>query len=154
MTGDLTDVQTWAMGLMARLAPGEQRKVNRAVAMVLRASQSARIAAQKSPDGAAYPARRPGKNLRGKKGRIRGKMFQKLRTARYLRATATAEEAIVGFSGQVARIARVHQEGLMDKPTPKSRAVRYAVRTLLGFSEEDRKRILEAYANQLAGRGL
>ena len=39
-------------------------------------------------------------------------MFAKLRTARYLKTTATGEAAVVEFAGKVQRIARIHQEGL------------------------------------------
>ena len=150
---DLHDIQDWAVGLLARLKPAERKRVNRAVSMELRRAQSSRIGAQQNPDGTAYEPRRQ-KNLRGKRGSIRRKMFQRLRTARFLRAEAYPDAAVVGFTGNAARIALVHQRGLLDSPGPKSRAVRYAVRQLIGFSSDDRERIFDAYARHLAGLGL
>lgn len=79
-----------------------------------------------------------------RKGRIRQvAMFRKLRTARNLRSDATDQEAWIGFTGRAAEIARVHQEGLQDKPAAKARPVRYAKRTLLGLTDADRARALD-----------
>ena len=64
-------------------------------------------------------------------------MFAKLRTARYLKTTATGEAAVVEFAGKVQRIARIHQEGLKDKPNRHSQPVQYEARPLLGFSSAD-----------------
>lgn len=154
MNSDFTDVQAWAAGLLARLAPAERRKVHRTIATELRRAESARIAAQRDPDGTPYTPRRASKNLRGKKGRIRRKMFARLRTAKYLRIQATADEAIAGYTGIAARIARIHHKGLLDRPGPGQRDVRYPVRRLLGFSPELRSLILDTYAQHLAGKGL
>ncbi|SAI47450.1 Mu-like prophage protein gpG [Bordetella ansorpii] len=151
---DFTAIEDWAAGLLAALSAGERRKVNRQVAMELRRAQAARISSQQNPDGSAYAPRRPAKNLRGKRGHIRRKMFTSLRTARYLRTEASGDTAAVGYAGAVARIARVHQLGLRDRPAPNMQPIRYAVRQLLGFSNEDRQRILDAYARHLAERGL
>ncbi|WP_459614356.1 phage virion morphogenesis protein [Bordetella sp. 2513F-2] len=152
--GTFEDVAEWAAGLMARLSPAERRRVNRLVAVELRRAQSDRIAAQRNPDGSTYAPRRARKNLRGKTGHIRRKMFTRLRTARYLKAQATESTALVGFTGATARIARIHQYGLRDRPSPGMPDVRYAVRALLGFTGADRARILDAYARHLAGLGL
>ena len=68
-------------------------------------------------------------------------MFAKLRTATWLKASATQESADVGFFGRVARLARVHQEGGMDRATPGGRMIRYPQRPLLGFSPANRERV-------------
>jgi hypothetical protein len=79
-----------------------------------------------------------------RKGHIRRKaMFRKLRNGRNLRADATDQEAWIGFSGRVARIARVHQDGLTDRPAPKARAVSYAKRELLGVTLAERNAVLD-----------
>jgi phage virion morphogenesis protein len=83
------------------------------VATYLRRSQAERIAAQRNPDGSPYEPRKP--RLRNKKGAIRRTMFEKLRQAKRLRKTATAQSATVTIGGRSARIARVHQYGLRDK---------------------------------------
>ena len=70
-------------------------------------------------------------------------MFRKLRNGRNLRAGATDLEAWIGFSGRAAEIARVHQEGLREKPSLKARAVRYAQRGLLGLTQAEQSRALE-----------
>ncbi|MFC3579535.1 phage virion morphogenesis protein [Sphingomonas hylomeconis] len=79
-----------------------------------------------------------------RKGAVRQKaMFRKLRNARNLRAGATDIEAWIGFAGRAAEIARVHQDGLGDKPSAKRRAVRYAKRGLLGLTQGERSRALD-----------
>lgn len=79
-----------------------------------------------------------------RKGRIRQvAMFRKLRTARNLRSDATDQEAWVGFTGRAAEIARVHQDGLQERPAAKARPVRYAKRTLLGLTDAERSRALD-----------
>jgi len=154
MNEDFSDVQAWASALMAQLRPAERRRVNRAVAVELRRSQGQRIAAQQNPDGTPYAPRRAKKNLRGKVGAIRRRMFTRLRTARYLRIQASETEAIVGYSGAVARIALVHQEGRTDRPAPGQKQVRYPRRKLFGFTQQERDNVLDTLARHLAGHGL
>lgn len=147
------DIQEWVGTLLARLAPAQRSRLNRRVAQELRRSQMDRIASQRNPDASPYQPRRV-KNLRGKKGTIRRKMFAKLRQAKHLRAQGFADSAVVGFTPAAARVARVHHYGLQDKPGPKARAVRYAARQLLGFSRRDRALIFDSYAKHLSGEGL
>lgn len=80
-----------------------------------------------------------------RKGSIRRKaMFRKLLSARHLRAGATDTEAWIGFAGQAARVAAIHQRGLVDKPAANAKPVRYARRTLLGLTDADRTTVLDA----------
>lgn len=151
MSDDFAAIEDWAATLLARLEPSEQRRVNRVVAAELRRGQAARIATQKNPDGTAYAPRRVKKDLRGKRGQLRRKMFARLRTTRYLRTQAAADTAATGFPSAVARIARIHQKGLRDRPAAGQAEVRYAVRVLLGFTDDDRARILDTYLKQLSG---
>jgi hypothetical protein len=87
-----------------------------------------------------------------RQGRIRQKaMFRKLRSGRNLRADATDLELWVGFSGRAAEIARVHQQGLSDRPAAKAKPVRYARRQLLGVTVAERNAVLDCMLAHLAG---
>ena len=129
----------WAGPLLARLTPQRRRQLMAQISTTLRQSQAARIAAQRNPDGSAYEARKP-RTIRRRKGAIRRGMFERLRTARYLKKSATAESATVAIDPRAARIARVHQYGLRDSVDWRragSPTVRYARRELLGLSDAD-----------------
>ncbi|HET9510002.1 MAG TPA: phage virion morphogenesis protein [Sphingomonas sp.] len=90
-----------------------------------------------------------------RKGTLRQKaMFRKLRNGRNLKAGATDLEAWIGFTGRAAEIARVHQDGLRDKPSLKGRAVRYARRRLLGLTSAEQSQALDMLlAHVAAGAG-
>lgn len=154
---DLLDLEHLVGGLLSNLSPASRRAAAKVVALDLRRSQSARIAAQQNPDGSAY-APRKAKNLRGKKGALRrgksGSMFKKLRTTAFLTADASADEASVGIKGAAAnRIARVHQLGLRDRVerNPSAPEAQYPARVILGFTEDDRLRIAQTLLEHLSG---
>ena len=149
MSNDLQALETWAAALIAKLNESERRKLLGAVARDLRRSQSKRITTQRNPNGSAFAPRKP-KDLRGKKGRIKGKMFGKLKTARYLRTESTANGMSVGFVGRVSRIARVHQYGLKDRPERGQADVQYEKRQLLGFSGGELENIRNLLIDHLA----
>ncbi|QRX80873.1 phage virion morphogenesis protein [Glaciimonas sp. PAMC28666] len=152
MSDDLQVIEEWAGALLLKLQPAQRRAVNRKVAQDLRRSQVKRIASQQAPDGQAYAARKKRKNLRGKSGRIKRQkaaMFAKIRQQKSLKIQQDADQLSVGFFGRVARIARVHQEGLTDKVSKKGPEVRYAARPLLGFSAEDHTLIRESLLKHL-----
>lgn len=134
---ELTALENWAAPLLARLQPGERRTLARKIGRELRRSQSQRIGKQQAPDGSQYAPRK--QQLRQKAGRVkRAKMFAKLRQAKHFKVSASPNAVSVGFVGRVSRIARVHQDGLKDRVRPVGPIVRYAKRTLLGFSRIDR----------------
>ena len=136
-------------GLIASLSPGGRRRLTVDIAKKLRQRQQQRIKSQTSPDGSPFtPRKRP--PVRAKKGRIKREMFAKLRTNRFMKATGDDGAAVVEFTGKVQRIARVHQFGLRDKPSPKSAAIQYAERQLLGFSEDDRQLVESILIDHLA----
>ncbi|NWC97348.1 phage virion morphogenesis protein [Pseudomonas sp. P7779] len=116
MANNLETLETWAAVLLARLEPGERSKLARTIGQELRRSQQKRVMAQENPDGSKYAPRKK-RDLRGKQGRIRRKlaMFKKLRTATYMKFRGDSNIITVGFTGRVARIARVHQYGLKDR---------------------------------------
>jgi phage virion morphogenesis protein len=139
---ELTQLEVWVSPLLAKLAPAQRRQLARTIALDLRRAQQQRIAAQKAPDGTPYPPRKHrAESLRDKRGALRRKknaMFDKLRTARWLKANITNEGAEVGFLGRVARLARVHQEGSMDRVSPDGPMAKYPARPLLGITAADR----------------
>lgn len=153
MTDELSQLEHWAAPLLAKLTPQGRRLLARTIAMDLRRSQTARIKAQQDPDGQPFAARKARSDIRGRTNNIarrKAAMFAKLRTARYLMIAATADEVSVGFNGNTARIARIHQEGLDDKPGPKARSVRYPRRQLLGFTAADREMVRTRLIEHLA----
>src|SRR5690606_37252548 len=113
-------------------------------------SQAQRIAIQRNPDGSPFAPRKQRKDLRGKRGRIKRAMFTRLRNTRNLKAKGTADEIAVGFFGRVARIARVHQWGLSDRPGPGAPDVRYPQRVLLGFTQDDIELVRDALTRHLS----
>ncbi|KAF2410512.1 phage virion morphogenesis (putative tail completion) protein [Pseudomonas antarctica] len=138
MANNLEALETWASVLLARLEPGERSKLARNIGQELRRSQQKRVMAQENPDGSKYAPRKK-RDLRGKQGRIRRKlaMFKKLRTASYLKVRGDSNGISVGFTGRIARIARVHQYGLKDRAERGAPNVRYEQREVLGFTDAD-----------------
>ncbi|WGT30805.1 phage virion morphogenesis protein [Pseudomonas marginalis] len=138
MASNLEALETWAAVLLDRLEPGERSKLARSIGQELRRSQQTRVIAQENPDGTKFAPRKQ-RNLRGKQGRIRQKlaMFKKLRTASYLQVRGNSNAVTVGFTGRIARIARVHQYGLKDRAERGAADVRYDKREVLGFIDSD-----------------
>uniref|UniRef100_UPI0035C6637D phage virion morphogenesis protein n=1 Tax=Serratia quinivorans TaxID=137545 RepID=UPI0035C6637D len=126
--------------LIAGLSASSRRQMAAEIAKRLRTSQQGRIKRQQAPDGSPY-ADRKRQPIRSKKGRVKREMFAKLRTNRYMKAKGSANEALVDFAGRVQRIARVHQEGLRDRPNRYSREVQYEARPLLGYDLNDKRMV-------------
>lgn len=86
---------------------------------------------------------RGGSAARKRPTRIRRRaMFRRLATARFLRSGVDDQGVWVGFTGKVAQIASVHQYGLRDKPSLRSKAVPYPKRELLGVTAADGEQLL------------
>lgn len=151
---DLAALELWAAPLLQRLQPSERRALSRKIGVELRRSQQQRIASQQNPDGSAYEPRKRGERIRDRRGRIKerkARMFQRIARASHLKVQSTGTEAAVGFAGRVARIARVHQEGLEDRANASGSLVRYARRQLLGFTAQDRELVQDLLLQHLAG---
>lgn len=133
MTDNLAALEDWAGVLLARLSPAERRKLTTRIGRDLRRNQQQRIATQRNPDGTPY-APRKAKALRSKQGRIKRQMFTRLRQAKHLRLRSTADSIGIAFTGRIARITKVHQQGLRDRPGRGQAEVQYAKRELLGFN--------------------
>lgn len=131
---ELQQVDAWLTALLASLAPAERKRMLRELAQQLRRAQQQNIRLQRNPDGSGFEPRRV--TARTKQGRIKRQMFSKLRTARYLKATASADSASVQFEGRVQRIARIHHYGLRDRVGRKGPEIRYTERRLLGVNDE------------------
>lgn len=76
-------------------------------------------------------------------------MFRRIRRSGMMTADASDQEAWVGFAGRVAAVARIHQFGLLDRPSHQGPAVRYAARQLLGLTAKDRADLLDAVLEHL-----
>jgi len=148
----LRQLDEWAGALLAKLEAPARRTLAVTIARELRRSQQQRIAWQHDTEGSPFVPRKP--RLRDRRGAIRRRaaMFAKLRTARWLRIAGTPDAAEVGFASRVARIARIHQEGLRDRAAPDAQEVRYPRRALLGFTEADRECVRDLLLLQITGR--
>lgn len=138
MANDLDALEDWASVLLQQLQPAARSKLTRTLAQQLRRSQQQRVKQQRNPDGSPFAARKP-RELRAKTGRIKrqAKLFQKMPKARYLNAKGDGQSITVGFTGRVARIARVHQYGLKDRAEANAPQVHYKKREALGFTSQD-----------------
>ncbi|AEB58219.1 phage virion morphogenesis protein [Ectopseudomonas mendocina] len=150
MADDLRALEDWAGALLAKLEPKQRRQLNQGIARKLRRSQQQRIAAQRNPDGTPYAPRKARQPLRSKQGRVKQKMFTKLRQARYLKLQSDANTIALSFLARTARLARVHQYGLRDRPGRNSPDVQYSRRELLGFAAADLEMIRDELLDQLA----
>ena len=136
---DLEVLTDYLGTMLSQLSDPERRKLEMNIARKLRASQKKRITSQQNPDGSAYVPRK--NRLRDKKNKIKNKMFNVIKNAKYMRVQRTPQGVAVGFTGRIAFIARVHQFGLRDKVDRDGPTVKYDSRELLGFTEEEIKMI-------------
>lgn len=145
--------------LAASIEPGARRKLASAIATDMRSANAKRIRANVMPDGERMEPRKSRSMRPAKLGDVARqakklkppRMFQKAPDALVRRATAAAAE--LGFSGAADRIMGVHQFGLVDQVSRESGApeVAYPERVVLGFSVEDRERVMEKVLAQVAG---
>ena len=151
MTNKLEALETWASGLLEQLQPAARNQLARSIGQELRRSQQQRVLTQQNPDGSKFAPRKK-RDLRGKQGRIRRKieMFKKLRTAAHMKARGDSNAVTVGFTGRIARIARVHQFGLKDRAERGAPEVRYEEREILGFNDDTIQLIRDSLLNHLS----
>lgn len=131
---ELHEVEEWLGALLSQLEPAMRTKMLREVARDVRRIQQNNITLQQSPDGTAWEPRRV--TARTKPGRIRRKMFAKLKTTKYLKAQANANVAEVAFVPGVQKLVRVHHYGLRDRVSQNGIELKYAERPLLGFNNQ------------------
>lgn len=157
VAGGTEQLEEYLAGFVARLDPGQRKKLGLRIATLLQRARAKSIGANVDPDGHAFEPRKPRAATKGKaaqrKAKIKyRKMFLKARTSRFLRKEASTSEARIGFAGNVARVMKVHQEGLEDAVSREAGApvVRYPVRRLLGLNDADREAIRDLVLEQLA----
>jgi phage virion morphogenesis protein len=153
MTNRLEALEDWAAGLLGQLEPVSRNRLARSLGQALRRSQQQRVITQRNPDGSKYAPRKQ-RNLRDKQGRVKRKvqMFQKLRTASFLKVQGDGNAISVGFTGRIARIARVHQYGLKDRAERDAPDIKYEQREILGFTEADLDLIRDGLLSHLTIR--
>ncbi|PWB14233.1 phage virion morphogenesis protein [Acinetobacter sp. AM] len=134
--------------LLIQLSDAELHKLEMGIARKIRASQKTRISKQQNPDGSAFVPRK--KRLRDKKNKIKNKMFNVIKTSKYMRIERTADGVAIGFMNRVANIARVHQYGLRDRVERDGPTVKYDARELLGFTPDELDMIESEVLNHLS----
>lgn len=132
---------------LQRLSSGERAKLAKKIGRDLRNNQKKRITEQKNPDGSSYTPRR--KRLREQKGRIKRKMFTKLKSNENLQLMSDANAVAIGFVGRVSRIANVHQYGLRDRAARNAPDTIYPTRELLGFTDQDIQFIEDSFLKHI-----
>lgn len=146
---DFIQLEDWMLGLLEKFTPEQRRKLTQQWARTLRQSQQKRIQQQLNPDGSPYEARKPQKC--DKKGRVKRKMFRKIRTARYLKTKATPDMAEVSFSNsRIEQIAATHQYGLREKLGKRGPVVKYPHRELLGMNMVSAENIQKIFLDFLS----
>lgn len=145
---ELHEVDAWLDALLAQLEPSARKRMLREVARDVRRIQQANITAQRAPDGTAWEPRRT--TARTKPGRIRRKMFAKLKTTKYLKAQASADQAEIAFAPAVQKLARVHHYGLRDRVNRRGTMVKYAERQLIGLNKEAEMTVQEILVRWLS----
>lgn len=139
-------IDNWLQPLIKQLAPAARRKLARQLAIGLRTRQTQRIAAQQNPDGSTFEPRKP-RNRKKTKPR---KLFQKIKQTRWLSITADQDGAAVGFTGRVAHIAKIHQQGLLAHVSRGGPLYDYPERQLLGWRDDDIEWVSATIKNHLS----
>jgi phage virion morphogenesis protein len=147
MSSNVLELANYLQPLLEPLSMGERARLAKQIGRDLRKSQGKRISEQKNPDGSSYTPRR--KRLREQKGKIKRKMFTKIKNTSNLKVLSNADSIAIGFVGRVARIARVHQEGLKDRAEKGAPDVVYPKRELLGFTEQDIKLVEDSFLKHI-----
>ncbi|MEA5103094.1 phage virion morphogenesis protein [Pantoea sp. S18] len=145
---DLQLVNDRLNALIGNLSPSSRKEMARNIAKKLRASQQQNIKRQQAPDRTPFKPRKA-QPIRSKKGRVKREMFAKLRTAKYMKARATSDKAVIEFVGNVQRMVRVHQYGLRDRPSRGGKDMQYIARPLLGVSKIDEMMIFNTILSAL-----
>lgn len=146
---DLEPLDRYLLAIIAQMEPRGRRALLKKIITYLRRSTAKRITAQKNPDGSRWEPRK--KQLRSKRGRIRNKkMMLGLRNSKQLRLKVSTDKAELGYTGAAARIARVHQEGAVDRVAKGGPLHRYAQRKILGVSRSEREGVRDLVIGHLS----
>jgi phage virion morphogenesis protein len=140
-------LERWLQQATAALEPGSRKKLLVEIARELRRRNQQRIVRQTGPDGEAWSPRK-----RNKAGKIRkkAKMLQGMRDIRRLLAGGTDVQAEIGYEGRTARLAEVHQLGLVDAVAPNGPRAKYPARALLGLTAEDTDYVIARIMDEIS----
>ena len=131
----------WATAIASQLDSKQLKKVNRTLAMEMRAVNRDRIRAQTDPDGSRFVNPLKASN---------NPMFRELTKARHLKFNTTSRYAQIGFKGSAAKIARIHHEGQRSTVRPDSfKKFPYPKRELIGIARADRHIIIRVLRESL-----
>lgn len=142
---DLTELANalpeWVSAISEQLDHKELKKINRTIAVELRAANRDRIRAQTTPDGDSFVQPLKSSN---------SPMFRELTRARHLKFKANSRYAQIGFKGSAAKIARIHHEGQRSTVRPdSSKKFPYPKRELLGIAGADKHIIIRVLRESL-----
>lgn len=136
MSDNFDELASWLERINQQLDANQKRKLNRRISTKMRTAWKRRIKAQKDPDGRKFTPRK-----RDQAGSIRrGAMFKRL--PKMLKTAYSSRHAEIGFSGRTAEVMKVHQFGQTIKPNENSKPTRYPVRETIGWSDDDKKLII------------
>jgi len=149
MAEDLAEFEQWLGRVLAGLDPSKRRRASIKLAQALRRSNIERIAANVEPGGGAMEKRKPREG-----GRLRRKMFPKLRRIREWKIDADADGLEISpINPLVERTAATHHFGevgyvgrLRDGRVIRAR---YPERRLLGFAPDDEALVMGVIAGFL-----
>ncbi len=148
MSNDFSEVQQRFEGLITALSPSARLKLMRQISVDLVKNQRKRITAQQNPDGTAFAPRKISLRRRKKQNRIKTKkMFSKIKSARFLKRTVTANGLTIGYSGKISEIASMHQYGGIERHGKK--VYHIPQREILGVSKEDKELVEKLIMQQL-----
>lgn len=143
MSDNFDELAPWIERINQQLSPQQKTRLNRQISTKMRTVWKRRIKAQKDPDGQRFTPRK-----RDQVGSIsRGAMFQRL--PKMLKTAYSSKHAEIGFAGRTAEVMAVHQFGKTIRPNPKSKPTRYPIRETLGWSEDDKKLIVDTIKDYL-----
>ncbi len=140
LTLDASELEQHITAVMQTLPPSAQAALARKIAKALLDDTKASMQRQESPDGKAWSAR---KRINGKPTSKR-KMFVRMRLAKHLKIRNKPGQAVIGWVGPAARIARISQFGLTD---PNNFDADYPKRPLIGLTPEH-KELIQSTVNQ------
>lgn len=158
MADDLRLLEDWVAPLLVKLSAAERRRLALTLAREMRQHQQRTLAAQTAPDGSAWtPRKAPMRTAQGQiryraqQSRVRAAMFSGLRRPKWLMASATQQEASVGFVGRAARIAALHHAGGPDRVSRDGPVYDYPARPLIGIPPELAEQLRDLLAQHLLG---
>lgn len=144
---NIQDLALYLQPFIDSLSVSERIKLAKKIGRDLRTSQRQRITAQQNPDGSAYIPRRT--RIREQKGKIKRKMFTRIKSNTHLKVLSNSESVAVGFIGRVSRIANIHQHGLRDRASRSAPNTVYPKRELLGFTNKEIQLVEESFLKHL-----